>query len=78
MAKSIEVIPATKEQWTTKEILRTAAYCRVSTIHEEQMGSLTVQQDFYTSMIEMHPGLINAGIFSDQATGFNATKRSGF
>lgn len=78
MAKSVEIIPATKEQWTAKKTWRTAAYCRVSTACEEQMGSLAVQQQFYVSMIEAHPDWINAGIFSDQSTGLNAAKRPGF
>lgn len=65
MAKSVEVIPAAKEQWATKEILRTAAYCQVSTIREGQMGSLAAQQQFFTSMIEMHPTISIAKIFVD-------------
>lgn len=30
---------------------------------EEQRGSLKAQQQFYTSMIDMRPDWINAGIF---------------
>lgn len=78
MAKFVEVIPAIKEQWEAKKIWRTAAYCRVSTAREEQLGSLAAQQQFYTSMIEAHPSWINVGIFSDQSTGLNAAKRPGF
>jgi len=78
MAKSVKIIPASKEQQPAKGTLRAATYCRVSTACEEQMGSLEVQQQFYTSMIEMHPDWSNAGIFSDHATGLNAAKRPGF
>lgn len=53
MAKSVRVIPASKERRSAMGILRTAAYCRVSTVCEEQMGSLKAQQQFFVSMIEI-------------------------
>lgn len=48
MAKLVEVIPVAKDQRATKDVLCTAACCQVSTICEEQMGSLAAQQQSYT------------------------------
>lgn len=41
------------------------------------MDSLEAQQQFYTSMIDMRSDWINAGIFSDHATGLNTAERPG-
>lgn len=46
----------------SRKLLCVAAYCRVSTAFEEQRGNLKTQQQFYTSMIDMRPDWINAGI----------------
>ena len=46
MAKSVTVIPASQIKKTAegaKKKIRVAAYCRVSTEHEEQIGSFENQ-----------------------------------
>ena len=58
--------------------LRVAAYCRVSTGHEEQDGSIEAQELHYFRMIHEHPGWENAGIFSDRGSGMNLNDRSAF
>lgn len=60
------------------KLLCVAAYCRVSTAFEEQKGSLKAQPQFYTSMIDMRPDWINAGILSDRATGLNTAECPGY
>jgi Site-specific recombinases, DNA invertase Pin homologs len=56
-----------------------AAYCRVSTDHEEQEGSFKNQVDYYTKLIEKTPGWELAGIFADDGiSGTGTKKRSGF
>ena len=62
MEKVVQVIPARKagagdgEQGATgereKRKLRVAAYCRVSTEQEEQLGSFANQVEYYTRLIE--------------------------
>ena len=47
-------------------IKRTAAYCRVSTLQEEQELSFETQRDYYLNKIEKAPDMILAGIYADQ------------
>lgn len=63
MAKWGNAIPSGNKNKRRGKLLCVAAYCRVSTTFEEQTGSLKAQQQVYTSMIDMHPDWINAGIF---------------
>lgn len=57
---------------------RVAAYCRVSTMHEEQTGSLEVQVECYAKQISDNPHWISAGIFVDKKTGRNINGRTGY
>ena len=77
MAKWVSEIPNGGKNQRREKFLCVAAYCRVSTTFEEQRGSLKAQQQFYSSMIDMRPDWINAGIFSDHATGLNTANRPG-
>jgi len=61
-----------------RPVLRVAAYCRVSTDHDEQMGSLSFQQKYYQDLIESTSGWLMTGIFADCASGRNITKRPQF
>ncbi|MGN8937099.1 hypothetical protein [Bittarella sp. HCP28S3_D9] len=38
-----------------QEKLRVAAYCRVSTNHPEQLGSLEIQKSYFETMIRENP-----------------------
>lgn len=49
--------------------LRTAVYCRVSTLQDAQHGSLTAQIDFYTKYVKNRPHWALVGIFADKASG---------
>lgn len=49
MNKTVIEIPSIK-----KEVLRVAAYCRVSTAYEEQQTSLNSQIQYYTDYINNH------------------------
>ena len=58
MAKKITVIPATavsESNQTQKSKIRVAAYCRVSTDHEDQEGSCRNQVDYYTNLNNNNP-----------------------
>lgn len=89
MAKLVQVIPARKagagdgEQGAAgeraKRKLRVAAYCRVSTEQEEQLGSFANQVEYYTRLIEGEEDWAFAGIYADEGiSGTGTRKRKGF
>ncbi len=47
--------------------IRVAAYCRVSTGGDEQLGSFESQKLYYEEKIGNNPDWVNAGIFADEA-----------
>ena len=57
---------------------RVAAYCRVSTLLEEQEDSIETQSNYYQSYIASHDDWDFAGIYSDEKSGLDAEKRKGF
>ena len=61
-----------------KEILRVAAYCRVSTVYEEQQSSLNTQIQYYTDYIQSHDDWTLAGIYYEQASGTRFDNRDEF
>ena len=62
-------IPTRPEEKDKRTNLRVAAYCRVSTLHEEQDSSIELQIMHYENEIDRNPGWISAGIFFDRASG---------
>lgn len=58
--------------------LRVAAYCRVSTEHEEQDGSIELQEDYFRAVIDGNRNWTNAGIFSERTTGLKLKNRKQF
>ena len=84
MARKVTVIPANptggpKGLKASGKKVRVAAYCRVSTDHEEQEGSFKNQVDYYTELIAKKPEWEMAGIFADDGiSGTGTKKRSGF
>lgn len=69
---------AMKPSDVTKEP-RVAAYCRVSTEEELQLGSLENQIIHYTNYIRSKPEWIYAGVYSDKGkSGTDMSKRTGF
>ncbi len=59
--------------------IRVAAYCRVSTDDDDQLGSFESQKLYYEEKIQANPEWVNAGIFADEAiTGTKVDKREGF
>lgn len=58
---------------------RVAAYCRVSTDHEDQLNSYRSQLQYYTDKISENKDWMMAGIYADEAiTGTQVSKREGF
>lgn len=80
MGKEVTVIPAIrKEQEIRKRQIRVAAYCRVSTDQEEQLGSFENQVEYYTRLIAEKEDWEFAGIYADEGiSGTGTRKRKGF
>lgn len=58
--------------------LRVAAYCRVSTNHEEQESSLEAQISYYGRLIAEHKDWQLVKIYADRASGTQINKRPEF
>ena len=78
MSKRIDVQPATVKRPLAEHPLRVAAYCRVSTDSEEQLGSLENQMKFYTNYICKQINWTLADIYSDNTSGVRLKKRTGY
>ena len=58
---------------------RAAAYCRVSTLSEDQELSFDSQVSFYTEMIDRNPDLVLVGIYGDHGfSGLDMSRRKEF
>ena len=84
MAKSITVIPATRNLHTgvptnSTRKRRVAGYARVSTDSEEQSTSYEAQVDYYTSYIKSNPGWAFVDVYTDEGiSGVMTKNRDGF
>jgi DNA invertase Pin-like site-specific DNA recombinase/uncharacterized protein YukE len=58
-----------------QKTLRVAAYCRVSTLLEQQEGSYEAQVEYYTEKINSNPNWKCAGIFADDGKSATQTKK---
>ena len=62
-----------------ENVRRTAAYCRVSTLSEEQELSFETQRGFYEQLIGNDPTMELVGVYGDQGfSGLKADKRKEF
>ena len=72
----ITIIPAKKR---TAEIVRTAAYARVSSDSEDQLNSFAAQIRYYTELLRNSTDAVFVDMYADQGiTGTSATKRPEF
>lgn len=86
--KQVQVLEATKAAPNSNgrrtagiqiERIRVAAYCRVSTDGDEQLGSFESQKAYYEQKIKHNKEWVSAGIFADEAiTGTKVDKREFF
>ncbi|MDE6588849.1 MAG: recombinase family protein, partial [Oscillospiraceae bacterium] len=58
--------------------LQVAAYCRVSTRHEEQLRSWAAQSSYYTSCSQNHPNWVLISVYSEAASGIRTNQRPGY
>ena len=76
MSKNITIIPPSEAR---PDVLRVAAYCRVSTALEEQESSYASQIRSYTELISQHEGWELVDIYADEAvSGTKTDKREDF
>ena len=75
---TVTEIPAQIDSKRSDIKLRVAAYCRVSSDHEEQETSLAAQVSYYSQKIEGSSGWINAGIFAERGSGLSLWQRTEF
>lgn len=77
--KTVAIIPPQmkydKHVRVEQKTLRVAAYCRVSTLLEQQEGSYEAQVDYYTEKINSNPNWKCAGIFADDGKSATQTKK---
>ena len=79
MSRKVTEIPRTKRDVPVEvQRLRVAAYCRVSTSHEEQYHSLEAQMTYYTDFIKRNPNWEFVTVYSDIASGLHTTNRPGY
>lgn len=76
--KHVMEIPSRNGAAGKKRRLCVAAYCRVSTQHEEQDSSLELQMLHYEKEIARHPEWVNAGVFSDRSSGLKKQRKTQF
>ena len=77
--KNISVIPAMPAYDRTvrpqMKALRVAAYCRVSTLMEQQESSYEAQVGYYTEKIKSNPNWKLAGIYADDGKSATSTRK---
>ena len=84
LAENITFIPAmrtvgTQKPAETKQKVRVAAYCRVSTEYEEQESSYETQVEHYTSYINSNPEWEMVEVYADNGiSGTRTAKRDAF
>lgn len=80
MEKKVTVIEATQKNEVLEEAnLRVCAYCRVSSMHEDQQNSFAAQVTYYTEYISKNSNWIFAGIYADEGiSGTSKEKRVDF
>lgn len=75
--KSVQVIKGKKS--SASDILRVAAYCRVSTDSEDQINSFIAQMHYYYSFIQQAENMELVDVYADEGiTGTSVAKRDDF
>ena len=72
----LEIPPSIQNKKSS--LLQVAAYCRVSTDHEEQDSSIELQMLHYERLIAQTLDWENAGIYAERVSGLNMKERTEF
>ncbi len=79
MSGKVTKIPQIQQDTPIKaRQLQVAAYCRVSTRHEEQYHSLEAQISYYTNYIPRNPNWGFVAVYSDIASGTRTANRPSY
>lgn len=77
--KVVAIIPPElkydQKQKIEQRTLRVAAYCRVSTLLEQQEGSYQAQMDYYNEKINSNPNWKCVGIYADDGKSATQTNK---
>lgn len=77
MSRTVQIIKANKA--SAEDVLRVAAYCRVSTDSEDQVNSFIAQMHYYYSFIQQAENMTLVDIYADEGiTGTCLAKRDDF
>lgn len=76
--EGFSMIPKTILFSHKKEKLRVAAYCRVSTNHPDQFGSLETQKAYFETIIRENPNWQFVKIYSDIGSALRTNSRPGY
>lgn len=60
------------------DVLRVAAYARVSTGKDAMLHSLSAQVSYYSNLIQKHPGWLYCGVYADEALTGTKDNRDNF
>lgn len=78
MAKQVQVIKQTK-YLDEQDVIRVAAYCRVSTDHKDQINSFLAQMQYYNDYIRENERMRLVDLYADEGiTGTDMRKRDEF
>lgn len=69
--RKMTLIPANKK-------LKVAIYCKVSTLHKDQLNSLSNQISYYKNLVSNHPNWDLVDIYSDTRSCKNTSRRNEF
>ena len=79
MSGHIIEIPQTKGKASIwEQRLKVAAYCRISTDHEDQEQSLENQVAFYTNYVKRNPYWKLVSVYTDRSSGLHTKNRPGY
>lgn len=78
MPENVVLIPSKEKKAIREQELRVAAYCRVSTKHEEQLISLENQITYYTHFIKQIQNWQLVAVYYDSVSGVRDNKRHGY
>lgn len=79
MPRKVTKIPEVAQQVPVENRpFRVAAYCRVSTKHEEEQHSLAAQINYYTNYIQNHPNWVLVAVYSDTASVTRTNQRPSY
>lgn len=79
VVKQVRHRPSLPQLQKTLHDKRVAAYARVSTDSDEQMGSVEAQKDYFEKLIREHPGWVLVDIYADEGiSGTSLMRRVAF